>query len=222
MQKLVLVGGTVFLALLGVVLAHAEEDPMELQRCVWRCLANSKGASDPAYGQCVSDYCEATEALKQKKNSKNRSNKSDTGFGWKNSVQTDYQYNISIRSGDGLFGVELSCHRTPSGNLYYSFMLEGPKRWSLGESGAKTSISVDDRVYSVEVGGIEGGWVISDTVTDNYVGVTQELVAALGSGNLLTIRGHSTGEAPPEAQFLLRQKAHIIEDFPSDCKRVIS
>ncbi|MGI1663300.1 hypothetical protein ACRDNQ_13750 [Palleronia sp. KMU-117] len=35
-----------------------EEDPeMVLQRCVWSCLANSKGADDPAYRACVDAVC---------------------------------------------------------------------------------------------------------------------------------------------------------------------
>lgn len=37
--------------------AAAQEDPMEEQRCVWRCLANSAGASDPAYNACVERQC---------------------------------------------------------------------------------------------------------------------------------------------------------------------
>ena len=35
---------------------------MEMQRCIWRCLADSKGADDPAYGQCVADSCEEASA----------------------------------------------------------------------------------------------------------------------------------------------------------------
>ena len=48
-------------ASLGLVMdmpALAQEDPMEAQRCIWRCLSNSKGASDPAYKQCVAKFCD--------------------------------------------------------------------------------------------------------------------------------------------------------------------
>ncbi|WP_099557381.1 hypothetical protein [Hartmannibacter diazotrophicus] len=47
------------LAILGAISvpAHAEDDPMEVQRCVWRCLANSRGADDPAYHACVDRMC---------------------------------------------------------------------------------------------------------------------------------------------------------------------
>ncbi len=34
-------------------------DPMELQRCVWRCLSSSDGADDPAYHRCVDQACSA-------------------------------------------------------------------------------------------------------------------------------------------------------------------
>ncbi|MDZ4790841.1 MAG: hypothetical protein SGJ17_06450 [Hyphomicrobiales bacterium] len=37
--------------------AAVEEDYMEVQRCVWRCLAGSKGADDPAYNACVERLC---------------------------------------------------------------------------------------------------------------------------------------------------------------------
>lgn len=38
--------------------AHGQDDAMEFQRCIWRCLANSNGADDPAYQQCVTDICD--------------------------------------------------------------------------------------------------------------------------------------------------------------------
>lgn len=34
---------------------------MELQRCIWRCLANSAGADDPAYHACVEAQCSPTQ-----------------------------------------------------------------------------------------------------------------------------------------------------------------
>ena len=37
--------------------AGAQTDPMEAQRCVWACLANSSGANDPAYHACVEARC---------------------------------------------------------------------------------------------------------------------------------------------------------------------
>lgn len=48
----------VVLALLGTAApAAAQMDPMEEQRCVWRCLSQSRGASDPAYDACVRAQC---------------------------------------------------------------------------------------------------------------------------------------------------------------------
>ncbi|MCV0429452.1 MAG: peptidoglycan-binding protein [Roseibium sp.] len=42
--------------------AHAQStSEMDLQRCIWACLANSKGNDDPAYHTCVKEYCVATE-----------------------------------------------------------------------------------------------------------------------------------------------------------------
>ena len=38
---------------------------MDLQRCVWACLANSKGNSDPAYHACVENRCVAANRNSQ-------------------------------------------------------------------------------------------------------------------------------------------------------------
>lgn len=37
--------------------AQGYEDPMELQRCIWRCLADSPGAASQQYAQCVEALC---------------------------------------------------------------------------------------------------------------------------------------------------------------------
>ncbi|XDA96721.1 hypothetical protein AB1M95_11345 [Sulfitobacter sp. LCG007] len=42
---------------LAAMPAAAQEDPMELQRCIWRCLAASPGNSSPEYHQCVEAQC---------------------------------------------------------------------------------------------------------------------------------------------------------------------
>lgn len=39
------------------VRAQVADDPMELQRCVWRCLTNSPDAASAACHQCVADVC---------------------------------------------------------------------------------------------------------------------------------------------------------------------
>ncbi len=35
----------------------SRSDEMEQQRCVWSCLANSNGNTDPAYQACVDQFC---------------------------------------------------------------------------------------------------------------------------------------------------------------------
>jgi predicted cobalt transporter CbtA len=37
--------------------ASLSQDEMEQQRCVWRCLADSTGNTDPAYDACVARDC---------------------------------------------------------------------------------------------------------------------------------------------------------------------
>lgn len=48
--------------------AHAQDDdPMEFQRCIWRCLSDSNGADDPAYHACVANMCGEEEPVQQSK-----------------------------------------------------------------------------------------------------------------------------------------------------------
>ncbi|MGC3939168.1 hypothetical protein ACOTTU_15300 [Roseobacter sp. EG26] len=48
-----------FLAVATTLLGQtaAAEDPMELQRCIWRCLASNGPATNPAYHRCVDQLC---------------------------------------------------------------------------------------------------------------------------------------------------------------------
>jgi hypothetical protein len=47
------------IAILAILpgMALAQEDYMEVQRCVWRCLADSPGAESAEYNQCVAAKC---------------------------------------------------------------------------------------------------------------------------------------------------------------------
>lgn len=54
------------LSLAATLPVHAQDDdPMEFQRCIWRCLANSNGADDPAYQACITNICEGEEPAPQ-------------------------------------------------------------------------------------------------------------------------------------------------------------
>lgn len=45
------------LAFLPHVASAQQENPMEMQRCIWACLANSPGAASAQYNQCVQARC---------------------------------------------------------------------------------------------------------------------------------------------------------------------
>ncbi len=59
-MRLMVPGLALLLAWPGLALAQG--DPMEAQRCVWRCLANARGADDPAYHACVQRQCNEAPA----------------------------------------------------------------------------------------------------------------------------------------------------------------
>ncbi|MEI4470708.1 hypothetical protein [Frigidibacter sp. MR17.24] len=44
-------------ALAGSAAVAQDDAAMEVQRCVWRCLADSRDATDPAYQQCIDTRC---------------------------------------------------------------------------------------------------------------------------------------------------------------------
>lgn len=44
----------------GTTLAQSERE-MQLQRCVWSCLSQSSGNTDPAYHACVAERCAGTD-----------------------------------------------------------------------------------------------------------------------------------------------------------------
>lgn len=50
------------IALLYLPAFAQDDDAMEAQRCIWRCLYNSKGADDPAYQACIDRQCNGPEA----------------------------------------------------------------------------------------------------------------------------------------------------------------
>ena len=42
--------------------AAQQGDPMDVQRCIWRCLADSSGPASPEYNQCVARLCSGEPA----------------------------------------------------------------------------------------------------------------------------------------------------------------
>ncbi|QZO01380.1 hypothetical protein [Chenggangzhangella methanolivorans] len=59
--------------------AAAEDYPMEAQRCIWRCLADSKGADDPAYMRCAERRCSGKPERKQRAKPERRSEAPEPG-----------------------------------------------------------------------------------------------------------------------------------------------
>jgi len=79
-RALILIGLVNFSALAAA--PAVADDEMALQRCVWMCLANSKGNSDPAYSACVEKYCaeessDATAGTGRKDTKKNKKEKEE-------------------------------------------------------------------------------------------------------------------------------------------------
>jgi len=72
----------ILIGLVNFAAPAVADDEMALQRCVWMCLANSKGNSDPAYSACVEKYCaeessDATAGTGRKDAKKNKKEKKE-------------------------------------------------------------------------------------------------------------------------------------------------
>ena len=50
-------------------IARAEDDPMEAQRCIWRC-GDSTSMKQPAYDACIKNQCDAAPAPTKKSRKK--------------------------------------------------------------------------------------------------------------------------------------------------------
>ena len=85
--------------------AFAEDDAMEAQRCIWRCLANSKGADDPAYNACIKSDCDGEPA-----SSKAGSDR-DASAPWTYGLHPKLGMAAYVDIGDEAFG--LACNALP-------------------------------------------------------------------------------------------------------------
>lgn len=102
---------------LSVTTAAAQEDPMDLQRCIWRCLADSSGASDPKYHQCVEAVCDTeVEAATPDPDPIWRVGPTADGQGY-------YAGQVDRDTGNTL---HFTCDATGARNLILSGEVEGP------------------------------------------------------------------------------------------------
>jgi hypothetical protein len=88
--------------------ASAKDDPMEAQRCIWRCLENSKGANDPAYGAGVAKYCNGDS-------SKPEADQPSASGVWTYGTHPKLGLSAHVSIGEEAFGI--SCD-TPPGTGY--------------------------------------------------------------------------------------------------------
>lgn len=65
MRRMLAVGLAVAWLMTGLPVAAQEDPEMEMQRCVWRCLADSPGAASAQYNACVQRLCVAQPAPMQ-------------------------------------------------------------------------------------------------------------------------------------------------------------
>jgi hypothetical protein len=84
--------------------AAVEDEAMEIQRCIWRCLAGSRGPDDPAYQACVTDRC-------NDKGSEERVNASSAPGMWTYGKHPKLGLTAYVTIGEEAFG--MSCEVPP-------------------------------------------------------------------------------------------------------------
>lgn len=102
--------------------AMAQEDPMEVQRCVWSCLSNFGPADNPAYEQCVVDHCGFDEA----------SDQAATPTGWQSGrIDNGRTAYAGVDTPDGGKGVYYFCDRAGRSELMIAGVSGPAGAWAL-------------------------------------------------------------------------------------------
>ena len=160
--------------------ATAQEDPMELQRCVWMCLSQFGPADNPAYDQCVTDVCVAEAPVARQSRPT-----PDRGAGWTYGTLNDGTRYAGIDSRNGRRGVYYFCDGAGRSDLMIAGVPERAGAWAL---------VIDGMTYSFAFTPTDNG--ITTTVRRNdpvlralRSGSTVSLVGAGGSGPTLTLTG---------------------------------
>ena len=148
----------VALGALTVGPALAEDDPMEVQRCVWSCLSNYGPADSPAYEQCVLDHCSGFDGGGQTPNAP---------AGWQSGrVDGGRTAYAGVDTPDGSKGVYYFCDRAGRSELMIAGVPGVAGAWALvidGQTyafafqprpnGVSTAIRPSDGVLSALRGG---------------------------------------------------------------------
>ena len=166
------------LAFIGISLpAVAQEDPMDLQRCIWRCLADHGPASDPAYHACVEQYCHESVPPAAQQPAPQQAPVAqpvvDT-VPWQSGVQVDGQTAYAGRdlaSGQGGFYYLCNRHGTSSLGL-----------WGVTGESATLRLDIDGRVYDLWFQRSAQNWFFATAPQGAPV------LAALYGGRTLTVR----------------------------------
>jgi hypothetical protein len=115
----------VLLALVWPVAASAQDDAMEVQRCVWRCLADSPGAESAQYNQCVAAKCSESAAAPPVRSERAGSDLGGTpwSYGPTQDGQGFFAGQYAPDTGNILY---YTCDRSGAQNLLLAGEIEGP------------------------------------------------------------------------------------------------
>lgn len=178
--------------------AHAEDDAMEAQRCIWRCLANSKGADDPAYSACIAEKCDGP--------SENQS----AARKWEPSPHDGEKRRSVIGCSDGTNDENWTCLivRCDDGDLNVYF--DGTNAGRL----EGISLEIDGRQFPVSQGDPAGS-----PFKERFLGDSRGIVEAMKAGSRVRIVGAEMWLNPGFDTIPLRGSSKAIGRLERSCRR---
>ena len=136
------------------VWAQDYEDPMEMQRCIWRCLADSPGAASAEYAMCVERLCSEPSDNDPGPGPTTFADPVRSAPGWFVGATSDGRGRFAGVS-DPALGNSFYVMCSPDGRRYFAlFGPEGPAaplRLTMGSSAFTLNFSLENEGYYAAV-----------------------------------------------------------------------
>ncbi|MDB5509386.1 MAG: hypothetical protein JWL93_1855 [Hyphomicrobiales bacterium] len=191
------------------------QDPMEVQRLIWRCdyLARELGLQGDAAivhsNQCVENGSRARARPRAAQPITTRARSK-----WQLARPSQVQVDLRIKSNDAAFSFTLTCMMDARPRPEIKGYLNGPAAW---QPKATDPFVIDGAISRLEIDGADSGYFVSDIVENNSAVISQQTMEALSSGATMLVNGLQT-KRPRAAVFDLSNGAEALASFQNACR----
>ncbi|MFC3695091.1 hypothetical protein ACFOWB_22960 [Chenggangzhangella methanolivorans] len=165
--------------------AAAEDYPMEAQRCIWRCLADSKGADDPAYMRCAERRCSGKPERKQRAKPERRSEAPEPGR-WTYGEHRRLGLSAYVEVGSEAFGLACPAPRANGEPHGYAVATRFTRGLSPSRAGPGWFVSIWNAPFAVGGGGPYPAAGDLFEIESDYCG--SDIARIRSSGTLLLLK----------------------------------